>query len=245
MMMRALHTAWSLGVAVMVAIVASSTNAGSFSVSPVRASLSAAQAITSLTVHNSGVEPSTVQLQVMHWAQEGGKDVLTPSREILATPPLFTVPPGGSQVVRLGLRRAADARRELTYRLILTEVPPPRKPEFAGLSVTLRLSVPVFVAPPTAVEAALHWRVHTQPDGSTLVKLTNSGNAHIQVSSISLASFDTAAAGKLQASTYLLPGQSREWAMAVMAPIAAGAGVLLTAETDAGPKMANLVVEQP
>src|SRR4051812_46070459 len=107
-------------------------NAGSFAVNPVRATLSAKQTVSSLVVRNSGSESTVIQLEVVNWAQEDGKDVYTPTKELLATPPIFTVPPGGSQVVRVGLRRATDSQRELAYRLFLQEVPP-AKTDVQGL----------------------------------------------------------------------------------------------------------------
>ena len=65
----------------------------------------------------------------------------------MATPPIFTVPPKGTQVIRVGLRRAADAQQGLSYRMFLQEVPPPPRQGLQGLQVALRLSLPVFVMP--------------------------------------------------------------------------------------------------
>ena len=111
---------------------ASVAKAASFGVSPVRVTLSETQQMDAITVRNDGTEPVSMQLEVLNWSQEAGKDVLTPSRELLANPPIFTVPAGGSQLVRVGLRRAPDGQRELTYRICLQELPPPPKPDFMG-----------------------------------------------------------------------------------------------------------------
>ena len=48
-----------------------------------------------MTVRNTGSEPAVIQMEVMSWSQAQGKDVYTLSKEILATPPIFTVPAGG------------------------------------------------------------------------------------------------------------------------------------------------------
>ena len=85
-----------------------------------------------LTVRNDGTEPVSMQLEVLNWSQEAGKDVLTPSRELLANPPIFTVPAGGSQLVRVGLRRAPDATARANLSHCLQELPPPPKPDFMG-----------------------------------------------------------------------------------------------------------------
>src|SRR4051812_25084224 len=102
---------------------ATAVSAGSFAVNPVRATLSAKQPVGSLVVQNQGSEPTVIQLETGRWAQQDGKDVYVPTKEILAPPPIFTVPAGGSQIVRVGMRRAAEPGRELTYRLFLQEVP--------------------------------------------------------------------------------------------------------------------------
>ena len=57
---------------------------------------------------NHGQAAAVVQLEPMAWAHMAGKDTYTPTNEILATPPIFTIPAGGAQIVRVGLRRAVD-----------------------------------------------------------------------------------------------------------------------------------------
>ena len=104
---------------------ASVASAASLGVSPVRVTLSESQSMGSLTVRNDGTEPASLQMEMLNWSQAEGQDVLMPTRELLANPPIFTVPAGGSQLVRVGLRRAPDGQRELTYRLVLQELPPP------------------------------------------------------------------------------------------------------------------------
>ncbi len=68
---------------------ASVAKAASFGVSPVRVTLSETQQMDAITVRNDGIEPVSMQLEVLNWSQEAGKDVLTPSRELLANPPIL------------------------------------------------------------------------------------------------------------------------------------------------------------
>jgi len=86
-------------------LTAAVAKAGSFSVSPVRASLSAQERVVALRVSNSGTEPSSIQAELMAWRQQGGEEIHEPSRDVLVTPPIFTVPAGDTQVIRVGLRR--------------------------------------------------------------------------------------------------------------------------------------------
>jgi fimbrial chaperone protein len=105
---------------------------------------------------------------------------------VLANPPIFTVPPGGSQLIRAGLRRPPDARRELTYRIFLQELPPPPNPDFSGAKMLMRVSLPVFVVPALAAEPVLRWKAAHTSDGALKISLTNIGNAHVQISNFSL-----------------------------------------------------------
>jgi fimbrial chaperone protein len=221
-------------------------SAASIGVSPVRATLSADQQVGALTVHNTGTEPMSVQLEVMNWSQQEGKDVFTATREVLANPPIFTVPPGGSQLVRAGLRRAPDAQRELTYRIFLQELPPPPNPDFNGARMLMRVSLPVFVLPALAAEPVLRWKAARTSDGALKISLTNIGNAHIQIANFSLSLPGSAQPWiTQQASTYVLHGQSHDWILPANAENPSpppGAILQLFAKTDAGDREAEVLI---
>ena len=187
--------------------------AGSFEVNPIRIDLSGAARSAALTVRNSGTEAVVVQTSIMSWAQENGQDNYAPTKEILGTPPIATIPAGGEQILRLGMRRAPDAVNELTYRVFLQEVPPPPKPGFQGLQVALRVSLPVFVQPLKGpAKATLEWNLELQGEDGLRLRLDNKGTGHIQVSEIALyqSGHDDALASQ-SLLAYVLPGQSRAW----------------------------------
>ncbi len=219
--------------------------AGSFSVSPVRLALSAKQPVASVVVRNDGSEPSVVQLEVVGWAQSSTEDVYDSTTELLATPPIFTVPPGGSRVVRIGLRRPPDPSRELTYRLFMQELPPPMTAEFRGMRMTLRIGVPVFVAANAKSKPELKWRTAAAADGKIKLSLANSGNEHVKIADVELTANDgTHSTGVQRVSTYVLPGQSREWLMQMNGPVAAGATIRIKAHTDTSTELAaNLTLD--
>ena len=221
-------------------------SAASIGVSPVRATLSANQKIETITVRNTGTEPMSVQLEVMSWSQQDGEDVFTATREVLANPPIFTVPPGGSQLVRAGLRRAPDARRELTYRIFLQELPPPPSPDFNGAKMLMRVSLPVFVLPEVAAQPALRWQAARTSDGALKISLTNIGNAHVQIANFSLSLPGSAQPWiTQQSSTYVLHGQSRDWILPANAENPSpppGAILQIFAQTDAGDMEAEVLI---
>jgi fimbrial chaperone protein len=209
-------------------------HAGSFSVNPVRVTLSAKQPVAAITVRNEGPQPAVIQLETHAWSQDQGHDVLVQTSDVLATPPIFTVPAGKAQILRIGLRRPSNATGEVTYRLVLREVPQ-ANPATQGLQVALKISMPVFVVPATKVAPALQWKATRTADGKIRVHLTNTGTAHVQVSKIDLALAEGGVAlGSHTLAQYVLPGNSRSWAIDATTPAAIGAKVRIKSTTDAG-----------
>jgi fimbrial chaperone protein len=206
--------------------------AGSLSISPVRIDLSAKQRVGSLVVRNAGTEPTVVQLEVSGWTQSANEDLYGATQDLLATPPIFTVPPGGSQVVRIGLRRAQDPQQELTYRLFMQEILPPPATDFQGLRMALKVGVPVFVAASAKTRPELRWHLVSAGDQIRL-RLDNSGTEHVKILDIAL----TAPASRHSATlehiaTYVLPGHSHEWLLKLDGPVATGSTIQVKAHTD-------------
>ena len=221
---------------------ASLSHAGSFTVNPVRVTLSPTQRVAAISVSNHGAEASVIQLETSRWTQQDGKDSLAPSNEILATPPIFTLAPGASQIVRVGLRRAPDAQHELTYRLVLREVPPPQ-PIAQGLRVALAISMPVFVVSAHPSFSNLAWRAVRLADGRIQLEATNTGSAHVQIGSLELSSAPSASPIVRQSvATYVLPGNTRSWTFKTTAGVAAGSILQLRATTDSGDLQAKVAV---
>lgn len=234
--------AWALAFAL---VASESAIAGSFAVNPVRLTLSAKQSAGVLTLRNNGTQPGILQLEVVSWSQQEGHDITAPTKEILATPPIFTVPAGGSQIVRVGLRKPADARREVTYRLILQEVPPAPSANSDGLHVALRFSVPVFVLPDVPAMAALAWEATRTPQGTLRIELTNGGSAHIQIMNFMLSQREgSQAIAEQPGAAYVLPQQSRDWIVKPVSPLAAGTPLHIFARTDAGDMRSDVVLKE-
>lgn len=206
--------------------------AGNFSVSPVRITLSPTSLTTALTMENRGDEQVLVQSRVQAWAQRDGGDVLEDSRELLVSPPIFRIAPGATQTLRIGLMRRPDPSRELTYRLFLQEIPPPPTPG-QGASVALRLSLPVFVAPLVPAAPQLRWEVKPASDGTLTLTLANAGNSHVQLTVAKLLLLDGTLLAEAETFAYVLAGQARSWTLKPKQPWSGGA-LKLAARTDAG-----------
>ena len=221
------------------------SSAGTVEVSPVIASLSSGHAIQAFTVKNAGQAPVTVQIALMKWDQVDGRDELAPTDELLSTPPLFSVAPDQSQIVRVGARHATPRQAEGAYRMFLTEVPPPPQPGFRGLSVTLRLSIPVFVEPADPKPAVLTWRVTSGSGGNTLVDVANGGSIHAKISGLSLLDEETHGVMRQDMSQYVLANNHCQWSFGSFRSVRVGDHVHITAKTDVGDIHADVVVQPP
>jgi fimbrial chaperone protein len=209
--------------------------AGTFRVSPIRVELSAQQSTAVVTINNGGEEAVVVQLQMYGWSQQDGNDVYQPTTELIATPPIATIKPGGAQIVRIGLRRSIDPERELAYRLYLQEIPTPPKPDFKGLQVALRIGLPIFVQPQSKAAPVLRWQVEAASKDQVRVTLRNEGNAHVQVTdfNLSVPGREQPLASQ-QVAAYVLAGQSHQWTLPVDPARTPDATLRLLAHTDSG-----------
>lgn len=212
----------------------------SLEVNPVRLTLSATQPVAALTVRNVGTQPAGLHLQVMAWTQSDVADHYVATRELLATPPIFTLAPGAAQTVRVGLRRAIDAERELAYRLYLQEIPDSVTPQGTGVRIALRLGVPVFVLPRAPAAPLLSWRAKRDADAIVL-HAQNTGRGHARIVDFKLlAESQTVAEAK---GAYVLPGQSWQWRLAVPRMPTASAPLRVAAKTEAGDVYADVALE--
>lgn len=216
--------------------------ASTFQVNPVTVTLTPDTPVAALTVRNVGTDPTVVQLQLMSWSQADGADKYASTSDILATPPIFTLPVNGSQVIRVGFRRPPDGLGEHAYRLFLQEIPPPLKPGFKGLRIALRISLPVFVRPANAGAQQLHWQAVPVGQGQIEIRVSNDGLAHTKLSRFELSmDGDSKPLSMPQQPVYVLSGSTHEWM--IHAPDSVGEHLHLTAQQDSGDRVeADLVV---
>ncbi len=190
-----------LMVAPIVALTPAQAQTGGIQVAPVMMVLRGDDNIASLRLRNGRDRAVAFEIDVYTWRQENGEDVLTPTQDLLVAPGVFEVEAQSEQVIRLGVvAPRADAER--AYRLIMRELPA-RRQGGSVLGFALEMSLPVFVAPEGA-QASLRTRV-AQSDQGRVLRVSNDGAAHIQLSAV-----EDMDSGRLDAPRYLLPGSSAE-----------------------------------
>jgi fimbrial chaperone protein len=205
---------------ILLALAAASgaARASDLGVAPVVVQLDPHNQRTSLTVTNRGADPVVMQAEAVQWRRDASADVDLPTADLLVNPSVFTVSPGQSQLVRVGLRGAVSSQREETYRIVLREVPQPPRPgevrQGGQVQVLMAMRVPVYVAPP-AVARSLQWQATQAGDGSIDVSVRNGGNVHARVRSLQLRSaHGTAIAPEQAAVAVIFPGESRNFRVA-------------------------------
>lgn len=162
----------------------------SVDINPVRIDLTGPGRPAELRLTNTGDSELAVQVDSFRWRQDiDGGDELSETDELLAVPPIFTIPPGGKQIVRIAFLGHADPASEGSYRLLVTELAPAGDQPAGGsaLAMRMRFSIPAFIAPasaPARAEVVLH-EVIASEAGTELV-LRNAGNAHARLAQLEL-----------------------------------------------------------
>lgn len=228
-----------LAAGLAVLLMARSAGAQQLTVLPVTIQMAPGQMAAALTVVNQGDRETAIQVRAYVWNQSAdGSEQVTPSDEILASPPLGTLAPGATQVVRLVLRRPPDAH-EGTYRILLDQIPAPAQP--GTVRVALRLSIPIFAEPPVRAVPHVQFRVEREAGQSYLVA-SNDGARHETFREIRLA---TGKGETLRiepgASPYVLAGATRRWRILAPSGPPAGAALHLTARAEAAGAVDQIV----
>lgn len=211
-------------------------HAASFEVVPIRVEFAPGQNTTTVVLRNLGDASSSVQVRPFLWSQAGDRDDLTPTSDIALSPPLFTLPPGQAQTVRLVLRNRATENQP-AYRLLFDEVPPPGQP--GQIVIAMRLSVPVIQDPIGGPRPPLAWTARRQ-GGQIALSVSNSGRRYVRLSDVTarLPDGSNVAFRPVADNPYVLPGAERTWVSppnARMPAIAPGALLRLSAASQAGP----------
>lgn len=184
-------------------------------ISPVMISFHAGQTATGLKLQNNGDVPLSGQVRVYTWDQQDGADVLTPTTEVIASPPIMEIAPQTSQTIRLVRRSASNAANEQSYRILIDEIPR-NDSQGNGVAIRLQYSIPIFVMPADELAAPeLAW-TFVRKNGSWILRAKNTGALHAQIGATSVR---TTTGKEYELSKgllgYALPGKTREWRLSI------------------------------
>lgn len=189
--------------------------AGLFTVTPVRIFMAPRDRAIAVTITNDGDEELVMQADVFNWAQKpGGEDDLTLSEDLILSPPIIKLAPKARQVVRLAMVSVPRAERQLTYRLIIREIPEAAKTDKDTklLQVALAFSLPVFITPPSA-KRQLDCTAQRLAADAVRVDCANGGAVYVMPRELVLSTAAGQRVASRETGAYILPGIKRSYDM--------------------------------
>lgn len=218
-----------------------SAYAGVFAVTPVRIYMAPKDRAVAITITNEGDSEIALQSDIFAWSQKpDGSDELVLTEDMILSPPILKLPPKARQVVRLALLVPRDASRQMTYRMVMREVPEAlaANKNVVEVPIALALSMPVFVTPPVAKAEVIcevsrqESRTDEKMDARTLQAFcSNSGTAYAQVREVVLKR-DGQQLARFEGGSYILPGARKAITLKATQAVAAGAAEMLVTFDD-------------
>ncbi|WP_232464527.1 fimbrial biogenesis chaperone [Bordetella genomosp. 8] len=213
--------------------------AANLQISPITVSLGPDETATALTLVNEGDQPLYGQVRAFDWDQADGEDVLTPARDLIASPPLIEIAPRAQQIIRLLRTATGPVASEHSYRVLVDEIAPPDQAQASGVTVRLRYSIPVFVGSTADGQPALTWSLRKQAGGWSL-EAVNSGTRRAQISAVQLRSGGRTYDINNGLLGYALAGRARRWNLPLDGGAALSSPVQLRARVNANPVEASV-----
>jgi fimbrial chaperone protein len=223
-----------LTLATLVAGIGAAT-AGALSVDPILLEMTAPAMAGALTLRNGGDRDVTVQTRVLRWTQHDGKESLSPTSDVVASPPAVKLVPNADYTVRIVRLSKAPLVGEESYRVIVDQLPDLRQQQAGAVSLLIRQSIPVFFDAPDLVAGRLTWSFASSGGRMALVA-SNAGDTRVRIASLKLRdgqgrvlSFGNGLLG------YALGQASMSWVLPAHGGGFGGGTISISAETEKGP----------
>jgi len=189
----------------LIVAVSSPAAASGLQVTPTRIDLDNEHPIAAMHLKNGSDREIGFEIELAEWSQSGTGDRYAPTSDLLVSPPVFILPAGEEQVIRVGLRKSPADGIESSYRLFIQELPDEDASTVNGLRMLVRLSLPVFVRRAEfEPRPALQWRLEQSPDHAPELVVANAGDGHAKVTDLELS--EPAEASVRADMFYVLPG---------------------------------------
>ena len=121
-------------------------------IAPVVINLDPSRTLSSQTSFNNVTNKIiSFEAKIQTWSMKDGETILSDTRDILVNPNTFQLPPGATQIIRIGLRKK-PSDIELTYRLIVTQLNEGNvitNQQGIAIQVLPAFSLPVYISSPS------------------------------------------------------------------------------------------------
>jgi fimbrial chaperone protein len=197
--------------------------AAPFSVTPVRVYMTPKDKAIAVTVTNEGDEELVMQADLYSWKQKAnGEDDLVLTEDLLLSPPIVKLAAKSRQVLRLARLRSMPETEQLTYRMIMREIPE-AKPNNGNLQlqIAIAFSLPVFITPPKA-KFALNCTTERSATDTIKAACENTGNAYAQIIDFELTNSEGLKLASRDTGGYILPNVKRNFDIKADSAISSG-----------------------
>lgn len=186
----------------------SHAEAASLSVLPIKLEVIAPNASSVATLKNEGDRPLNVQIRLFRWAQTDGDDKLVPTQDVVASPPIASIPANGEYHVRIMRTLRTPVLGEENYRLVVDELPDINRQRNGVVAIVMRYIIPVFFLSADASQPKLSWSM-VKRSGKVFLAAANSGDKESRIADLSLG--EKVVAKGLAG--YVLGHSTKVWAM--------------------------------
>lgn len=171
---------------ILVILLAPASQASTLRVSPVLVDMPIPAATSALRLQNGGSAAVNVQIRVMEWSQENGKERLFSTKAVAISPPMALIKPGATQLVRVVRISKAKRTNEESFRVIVDEIPDARRGSRSGVQLAVRHSLPVFFAGERNAPPELTWTIE-KVNGVWHCVVRNAGDRRARIAGLKVA----------------------------------------------------------
>ncbi|MCC4606477.1 fimbria/pilus periplasmic chaperone [Xanthomonas campestris] len=178
-------------------------------IAPTTAHIPADTDQTAVWLYNQDAHPWRADARLYRWRQQGDREVLEPALGATVSPSQFDIPPQGRQLLRVIRLGPSPATTEDSYRLVVTQHATGQETEL------LRYSTPVFALPSEPGSGHPRLQVSlTGQGGERTLRVHNAGLSHARLADLAfIDAGGTRRSIRDDLAGYVLPGQTRQWAL--------------------------------
>jgi len=211
-------------------------------ISPVLLEVAAGGSVTGVTIANQDSRPAAIQVRLFRWTQADGEETLTPTEDVVASPPIATIEPRTSLNVRVIRVAGTEVVAEEAYRLVIDQLPQGDAAGRSIVSMLVRQVLPVFFEPAERASADVAWSVARTGRGWAL-RARNSGDRRLRIAKVVLSGGGAPIAMGGGLLGYALAHSDMSWTLpARQAHFSAGAHLSLGGDSDVGALHATATV---
>lgn len=205
--------------------------AASLRVSPVLIDVSAPTSASSIRIWSEAKLPVSVQARLFRWSQNNGDDTYEPATDVVVSPPITSLKPGGENILRIVRTSKRPVTGEESYRLLVDELPDSAKKTSGTINLIVRHSIPVFFSQRGSSDADPVWNIQRKAGGYQ-VTVSNKGDRRLRISDLVLTSGRKPVGQKNGLVGYVLGHSSASWFVASRG--GGGSSLILSAQSETG-----------